>query len=244
MRKSKPRLSLAERGRYLADARQLREAGVELRIPEDLLESGRAVDIVPVGGLASMVSESSNGGVHYAVWVRLVARYACALLHCRMNTKWDGDIVLNSYDDQAALCALGHLDYTQEEVLNQRIEKSLRFSHRGDMAEGFILATGVRPIPHAFRQGMLMPIELTFEDQFENEVWIEAELSVNWTAKPKRAAVRCGTGLYGAASSSRRVAVSGDLSGPQRQHAFSSYLDRMQGAPQHDARRANADAEM
>ena len=111
------------------------------------------------------------------------------------------------------------------------------------MVEGMILATGIRPIPQAFGQGMLVPFELTFEDQFENEISVEAELSVERTAKPKRAAVRCGTGLYGAAAASRRVVASEDLGDPQRQHAFSSYLDRIEGLPQHNARRAKADAE-
>jgi hypothetical protein len=112
------------------------------------------------------------------------------------------------------------------------------------MAEGMILATGIRPIPQAFRQGMLMPFELTFEDQSGNEIGVEAELSVDWTAKPKRAAAPCGTGLYGAAACSRRVVASEDLGGPQRQHAFSSYIDTIEGVPHHNARRAKADAEM
>jgi hypothetical protein len=159
-----------------------------------------------------------------------------------MTTRWDGHIVLNSYDEGALLCKLGRLDYEQADVLNSRIEYGLRFSHRGDMVEGFILATGIRPIPHAFRQGLLLPFELTFEDQFENEISVEAELSVDWTAKPKRSAVRCGTGLYGAAAASRRVVASEDLGNPQRPRAFSSYLDRIEGAPQHNARRAKADA--
>jgi hypothetical protein len=112
------------------------------------------------------------------------------------------------------------------------------------MVEGVILATGIRPIPQAFRQGLLLPFELTFEDQFENEISVEAELSVDWTAKPKRPAARCGTGLYGAAAASRRVVAREDLGSPQRQHAFRSDFDMIEGVPQHNARRAEADAEM
>ena len=112
------------------------------------------------------------------------------------------------------------------------------------MVEGFILATGVRPIPQAFRHGLLLPLELAFADQFDNEISVEAELSVDWTAKPKRSAVRCGTGLYGAAAASRRSVASEDLANPQRQHAFYRNLDKIEGAPQHNARRATADAEM
>jgi hypothetical protein len=136
------------------------------------------------------------------------------------------------------------VDYGQAEVLNSRIEESLRFSHQGDMVEGVILATGIRPIPQAFRHGLLMPFELTFGDQFEDEISVKAELSVDWTAKPKRAAGPCGTGLYGAAACSRTGVAREDLSGPQRQHAFSRHLDRIEGTPEPNARRAKAEAEM
>jgi hypothetical protein len=232
----KPRLSQTERGTYFTAARQLREAGVEIKSLEDLSQSVRAIDIIVAGGLGSLASESSHARIHYAVWVRLVARAACTLLRCRMTTKWDAHIVLNSYGG-ASLCKLGPLDYTPAEVLNQRIEESLRFNHPGDMVEGVILATGIRPIPEGFGQGMRAPFELTFEDQFENEISVEGELALERTAKPKRAAARCGTGLYGAAAASRGVAVSEDLGGPQRPRAFSSYLDKIEGVPEHNASR-------
>jgi hypothetical protein len=43
-------------------------------------------------------------------------------------------------------------------------------------------------------------------------------------------------------AASRKFVVSEDLGGPQRQPAFSSYLDRIEGAPQHNAPLARADA--
>jgi hypothetical protein len=151
--------------------------------------------------------------------------------------------VLNGFGDRA-LCKLGHLDYTQDEVLNQRIEESLLFSHPGDVVEGVILATGVWPIPQVFGRGMRVPFELTFEDQFENEINVESELCVEREAKPKRAAVRRGTGLYGPATASRGVAAREDLGGPHRQHGSSSYLHTIEGVPRHNVRREKADAKM
>ena len=94
--------------------------------------------------------------------------------------------MLNSFGERA-LCKLGPLDYTQAEVLNQRIEESLLFSHPGDVVEGMILATGIRPIPQVFGQGMRVPFEMTFEDEFENEIRVDAELCVERETKPKRA---------------------------------------------------------
>ena len=237
----KPRLSQTERGTYFTAARDLREAGVEIKSLEDFSKNTRAIDVRVAGGLGSMVTESSFGRVHYAVWVHLVARHACRLLGCRITTRWDHHIMLNSFGERA-LCKLGPLDYTQAEVLNQRIEESLVFSHPGDVVEGMILATGIRPIPQVFGRGMRVPFEMTFEDEFENEIRVDAELCVERETKPKRAGVRRGTGLYGTAS--RGVASREALGGPQREHGFPNYLRTMKEVPQHNARRAKADAEM
>ena len=182
--------------------------------------------------------QSSNGGVRYAVWVRMVARHVGSLLDCQLTTRWDHDISLNSFDDRL-VCKLGEEEYSQADVLNQRIEESLRF-HRGDIVEGVILATGIRPIPRAFRQGMLMPFELTLEDEFENQTIVTGDLSVDRTARSTELPARCGTGLYGDSAASRRARES---LRPTQQHAFSSHLHRREDAQQHNARPAN-DAEM
>lgn len=197
MPSKKKRLTQAERGMYFNAARELRQAGVEIKILEELLVSARAIDfyLASPDGLGSMVSQSSNGGVHYVVWVRMVARHAGSLLDCQLTTRWDHNILLNSFNDRAA-CKLGEVDYPQADVLNQRIEESLRFCHRGNIVEGVILATGIRPIPEAFRQGMLMPFELSFEDEFENQTIVAGDLSVNRTARSKELPARCGTGLW------------------------------------------------
>jgi hypothetical protein len=234
-------LTQAECGTYFNAARELRQGGVEIKVVEESLVSARAIEVylASPGGLGSMVSQSSNGGVHYVVWLRMVARRAGSLLDCRLTTRWDDDIVPNSFDDRAA-CRLGEVDYLQADVLNQRIEESLRFFHRGDIVEGVILATGIRPIPQAFGQGMLMPFELTFEDEFENQTIVAGDLSVDRTARSKELPARCGTGLYGDSAASRRAREGSRAT--QQQDAFSSHLDRREDAQQHNARRAN-DAE-
>ena len=150
------RLSQADRDRYLSDATQLRRAGVELKMPEDLSVSGRVIDIMVGRDLGSLVSQS-YGRVHYAVWVRMVALRACMLVRWRITTKWDNEIEPNSYGGRSPLCKLGRLDYTETEVLNSRIEESLRFSHPGDMIEGFLLATGINRFPRHIVKGCSCP---------------------------------------------------------------------------------------
>ncbi len=237
------RISQADRDRYLSDATKLRRAGVELKIPEDLSVSGRVIDIMVGKDLGSLVSQS-RGRVHYAVWVRMVALRACMLVRWRITTKWDDQIEPNSYGGRSPLCKLGPLDYTETEVLNSRVEESLRFGHPGDMIEGVLLATGIRPIPKAYRQGMLMPFELTFADQFEDEISVEGLLSVCYTANPERSGLPCGTSLYGRAGCSRRMVASEDLGDLQRLHSFPSGLDSIERTPQHNGRYAKAEAEM
>jgi hypothetical protein len=240
----KTRLTHAERRKYFNAARKLREAGVETEIGENLLFSPRPIDVylATAGGLGSVVSQSSNGAVHYAIWLRLVARHACRLLGFQLTTRWDHDILINSYADRA-LCKLGRLDFPQADVLNQRIEESLQFHHRGEMVEGVILATGIWPIPQAFGQGMRMPFELRFEDQFENEIVGAGDLSVDRTARSKELGARCGTGLYGPSAASRRPTAGEGVGAARQQRAFSRHPGGKEKEPRHNARRAD-EAEM
>ena len=53
-----------------------------------------------------------------------------------------------------------------------------------------------------------MPFELTFADQFEDEIGAEGLLSVSYTANPERSGLPCGSGLYGPAGCSRRMVAS------------------------------------
>ncbi len=236
----KVRLTHAEQVKYFNAARKLREAGVDIKVGEDLLLGARAIDVylAPPGGLGSVVTQSSNGAVHYAIWLRLVARHACKLLDFRVTTQWDRNILLNSYGDRT-LCRLGKLDFPQADVLNQRIEESLEFRRRGDMVEGLILATGIRPIPQAFAQGMRVPFELAFDDQFDNETAVAGEVSVDRLARQKESAPRFGTGLYGASAASRKLMAGDGVSARPGQNALPDRLDRKQETQQPGGRRGD-----
>jgi hypothetical protein len=117
------------------------------------------------------------------------------------------------------------MEYQRADVLNDRILDSLAFHYRGQMIEGMILGLGIRPIPDAYRHGMFLPVELAFLDQFGNEIKIDAEVFVDRTMKPKDAAVRTRTGLYGPTQTpeSTSVLASKSLSAPQRQSEISGY---------------------
>jgi hypothetical protein len=63
------------------------------------------------------------------------------------------------------------------------------------MVEGWIVAAGLRPIPDEYRHGVIVPFELTFSDQFGQEISQRSQLSVSRSAKRKISAVRPGGGL-------------------------------------------------
>ena len=177
----KHHLNKAEQAKYLMTLRQLEASGIE--IPDGLLEDSRALDITVGRGPASSVFDSSRG-VFYAIWVRLVAEQPCTLLGCRMRTDWDDHIVLRSFDEERRVCSLGPLSFAREEVLNQRIENTLRFERRGDWFEGMILANGLRPIPEKYLDGASVPFQLIFEDVF-GEIHEAANLVVARTHRER-----------------------------------------------------------
>jgi len=196
---TKRSLTRAEMAEHLARAKQLRAAGLDIEIPEEWQENSCVLDIVVAGGCASLVCDSLTGGVHYAVGVRLVARLRVTLVDFRLTTEWDDQIVLHSFVGQTPLCRLGRLEYLRSEVLNQRIENSLRFHYRGQMVEGMILASGLKPIPEAHRTGAIVPFRLTFTDSLGHEIGVEAELFVDRTAKRQKVPVHPSSRLFGPA---------------------------------------------
>jgi hypothetical protein len=64
------------------------------------------------------------------------------------------------------------------------------------MIEGVILATGMNPIPEAYRHGQIVRINLAFLDQDENQIRETADLLVDRLWKPKHKFAPCKTGLF------------------------------------------------
>jgi len=107
---------------------------------------------------------------------------------CDITTKSDDQIVLECFDLGGPICQLGQCKHHKSEVLNDCFP--LRFHRRGHLIEGVILATGLKPIPKEYVQGMTVPFKLTFWDQFGNEISVESELSVDRSTPPKPKLVR------------------------------------------------------
>jgi hypothetical protein len=193
----KRRLSRAKEAKYLACLQELRAGGQDLEIPEEWLQHSRALDVVLAGPEKSTVFETPNGGVVYALYTRWVAlRPGVTVTEWDVCTRYDDQIVSESFDDRIPLCKLGGQEFLKREVLNQRIENGLRLV-RGEVVEGWLLATGLRPIPAEYRDFAIVPFEIVITDSLRHEYRADATLSVLRRARQCRPGVRRGTGLNG-----------------------------------------------
>ena len=193
-------LTKSEMLSHLARAEKMVAAGVKIQIREEWREVSRPRQDPRHrgrwGGLATFAFDLTTGRAGYVISVRLVGRALGTLLDCRLTTSWDDYIVLASFNDEGdSICRLGLLEYPRDQVLNLRLQNSLRFQ-RGQMIEGVILATGVNPIPEAYRHGQIVPIGLAFLDQNENQIRETADLFVDRLWKPKHKFAPRKTGLF------------------------------------------------
>jgi hypothetical protein len=186
----RPRLSRTEAREYGRCLREMRAEGIDVNSPDESIEHVPAVDITVVGGLASLIFNLRSGLAGYAIQRRLVASRSGLILPepCEVTTEFDRQIELGCFDAGGPLCTLGQSSYLKAEVLNDRFP--LRFHRRGDLIEGVILATGLKPIPQEYVQGMTIPLKLTFWDQFGNEFSAEPMLSVDRSTTPRQRLVR------------------------------------------------------
>jgi hypothetical protein len=160
-------LSRAERGRYRSDAQQLCTLGLDVEIPEELQEDSRALDIHIAPPYVNIIRQPPIGVVAYAILVRLVALRAGVILEdFQLASGWDPDLLPLSADGKSLYCFHRGFDFTRTEVLNHLIEERHCFHHRGDSVEGWLLASGLKPIPDAYRNNTPVPVDVSFTDQF------------------------------------------------------------------------------
>ena len=168
--------------------------GIDVEVPELWLQRARPLDIFVDGGPKSFIFDLPDGRAGYVIGLRMVPRRRVTLLHyCQITTAWDDQIMLDggldNREGRPPMYRLFQLLYPLNQVLNQRIENQLKFQGRGQMAEGFLLASGLKPFPGDYHHGMAAPIVLTLFDQNENEICQNAELFVDRTWQHERKVV-------------------------------------------------------
>src|ERR1700674_2193463 len=103
----KPRNSREQEAVYLGRLLQLQAEGIDVEIPDEWSQRDRALDIIVAPSAVSMVFEFRNGGIGYAPFVRLTARAGLTITDSEITTKWDDQIVLESFRDP--VCRLGNV---------------------------------------------------------------------------------------------------------------------------------------
>jgi hypothetical protein len=181
-------LSRAEEAMYSDRLRKLRYEGIPVETPEEWLENSRALEIMLAAPAENTVWATSSGGVVIAVLARLIALRPVTLTDWDMCTAYDDQIVPEPFDERNPVYKLCGLQ--RSEVLNHRID-NLRMI-RGQMVEGWFVATGLRPVPAKYGP-LPVPFELVIWDQYGNENRAEGRLSVLRSARQYSPGVRPGT---------------------------------------------------
>jgi len=177
-------LSREQKARYLARAQELRAAGLDCEVPGEWHESSCGLDIFVAPPEGNILCELPNGVTAYAIYVHLVSlRSNFRVENCGIVSDWDSEsIVLCS--NQGGLYSVGSAcEFTEHDALNPRLEEGLHFHHVGDVAEGWVVANGLKPIPDRYRNWMITKISLTFTDQFGHDYSAQAEATLQRSAR-------------------------------------------------------------
>jgi hypothetical protein len=160
-------LSPAQQARYLVRIQELQAAKVNCAVPDDWLAKSHDLDIIIGPAQDSFLCELSTGVTGCAIPVRTVSLCSNLILpNFRIASEWDPELVA-VFANAKNLYRVGvAFEFAENETLNHRFEKGLRFRRRGDVAEGYLIACSHIPIPDKYENRMIMKLSVTFTDQF------------------------------------------------------------------------------
>jgi hypothetical protein len=133
----KARLSREEQARHLVRVQELRAAGLDCELPNELQENLNALYIAVAPPARNILCALSSGVTAYAIWVQLIAlRTNLRLENCTIVSDWDLESIALCPSQRGRYRAGSAIEFAEGGVLNYRIESRLCFHHRGDVAEG------------------------------------------------------------------------------------------------------------
>lgn len=196
----KARLSGEEQAKHLARVEELRAAGLDCELPNELQEKiFHDLDIFVAPRGENILCELRSGVTAYAILVRLIALVSnLRLENCGIVSDWDAESIMLCRSQRGLYCVESACLFTEAQALNRRIENGLRFHHRGDGAEGWLVASGHKPIPDKYRDCMITTLSLTFTDQFGHDYSAHAEAMLQRSAHVRNtdSRVRRSSGLF------------------------------------------------
>jgi hypothetical protein len=178
------RLVRAQQARYLARAHELQAARVDCEIPDEWQENSLSVDIFVAPPQGNVLIELRTGVTACAIWMQIVALSSNLILEdFRIVSEWGSELI-TVCDDQSGLYRVGTaVEFTAHQALNHRIENGLHLRRRGDVAEGWLLASDQKPIPDKYRNWMTTELRLTFTDQFGHDHSAQAKATLERSAR-------------------------------------------------------------
>ncbi len=191
----KPELTQREQAKYLSIARELEAAGTRVDIPDEWQENARLLRITIAGSPESLIIQLSPSIVLYIFRVRLVAERGVILQEFEVATRWDPGVSPCYPEGRTPYRFAPGLDFNVKEVLNDRIERHLRF-RRGDIREGWLLAMGYKPVPEEYGPGRPAPVEVRLFDQFWQPQIASTIVAVERSTQRRKSSLRPGLGLY------------------------------------------------
>ena len=159
------------RSGYLERMQDLRAAGLDCGVPDELQEESRVLDISVALPGGNVLCELHSGVTACTMRVKLVARCSLNLIleDFRIASWWDPELIAVCRDHKGLFRVGAACEFNEHEALNSRIENGLRFCRRGDVAEGWVVAQSLRPIPDKCPNRVLAELSLTFTDQFGHD---------------------------------------------------------------------------
>jgi hypothetical protein len=184
----KRRFTPCERAERLRLAAELRASGVNIQVPAEWRDNCYALDLEVAPPGDCVVWDRPSGQAYYAVYLRACATQSGVRYpEFDIETAWDDQIVLASFDETKTYVEFGGQTYRLEEVLNPRIEDNKKFTG-GQIVFGSVLATGLRRIPPEHGDGAIVPFDLVLRDHCSGEEIrrIQARFSILRSGQPER----------------------------------------------------------
>ena len=188
------RLGQMEEAEYRRCLREMQAEGIDVDISDGWQEPCPLK--ITQGSQPGTVCDLGGGNTGYAIWVRVVSQRRVIVPDYEISSEWDeGSIDLPYLRETRGRYKFGTLDYAVTEVLNDQLERGLRFNFRGDMVEGVIIAYGCQAIPETYHGAV--SVRVTLIDTLERTAQTEIELlGGERVSKRDQSPVRPGGRLY------------------------------------------------
>ena len=184
-----------EKARDQAILRELQAQGIDVGELED---EELPVDIEVGTSIENFIFEQRAGSrAHYAISLQLTAKVtSVVILDCKISSPFDSDILPESGFGQEVIFDFCGQHFLRKDILNQRIETGLRFNSRGQVIQGWVLGSGLRPIPQELRSERCTWCQLTFFDSLGRKAQAKAPLSVLRSTRLPEQIPQSEVGLY------------------------------------------------